>query len=189
MLNGYSKCGLTAWTKEDDVQIINIPGNYEVKVDKWYYDKNCLFDWRVRSKYVCRLDIDNNKTIYMHKDVLNLNDNSFQVDHIDGDTFNNCESNLRLCTQEENNYNRRKLTVADKTSKFKGVSKRGSKWIATIRKNGNAVNIGRYKEEVDAALAYDSAAVYLFEEFACINFSEHKDKLLKELYEIKKSQT
>lgn len=184
MVSGYRKCGLTKWSKEDEVQIIDIPGNYEVKVDKWYYDRNCLFTWYVRGNYVCRLD--NNSVIYMHRDVLNLNDSEFQVDHIDGDTFNNCESNLRLCSLAENNYNRRKLTIINKTSRFKGVYKVGNKYYTRISKNGICVNVGSYRTEAEAALAYDSAAVYLFEEFANINFKENKEKLLEELRLLKR---
>jgi hypothetical protein len=180
LCSGYIKNGLTQWSKDDPVQEIEIPGNYIVKVDKWYYDKNCLYDWKISSNGYAFRRTKEGKSIYIHRDVLGVNDDeSIVVDHIDGDIYNDCECNLRQCTSTENCYNKKKFE--GKSSEFKGVSKVGNKWEASITKDGKRVSLGRHDDEVTAALHYDSAAVYLFGEFARINFPMHKEKLLAQL--------
>jgi hypothetical protein len=178
MLNGYSKCGLTAWSKKDEVQIIDISGNYEVLVDKDYYESNCLYDWRMCNNYACRKE--GKKTILMHRDVLNVLDSKFAIDHINGNTLDNRRCNLRLATIKENFRNAKKVEKSNTTSRLKGVSKYGKKWKASISKYGERVNLGTYNTEIEAAIRYDVAAIYLYGEFARINFTEQKDRLLNE---------
>lgn len=96
------------------------------------------------------------------------------LDHIDGNPLNNNISNLREATNQENGMNREKgkfMNGKPTTSKFKGVcqDKETKKWRAQIYINGEAKNLGRYDSEIDAAKAYDKAAVELFEEFAKLN--------------------
>lgn len=76
------------------------------------------------------------------------------VDHIDGNRMNNKLSNLRIISQRENCFNRdykRKVT-----SKYTGVyfDKTKKRWVAQIRVNGVLRNLGRFREEIDAANAY-----------------------------------
>lgn len=181
MLNGYIQNGLTRWSKDDEVQIIEAPGNYRIKVDRWYYNKNCLYNWRVVAvvgrEYVYRV-AKGNKRLWMARDVLELTDSSIQVDHINGDTLDNRECNLRVCTSAQNSYNKKKSD--GKTSVFKGVSRRNNKFHASIGYKGKRISLGCHSDEVTAALVYDSAAVYLFRGFAKLNFPEHKNKLLEE---------
>ena len=58
--------------------------------------------------------------------------------------------------------------------KYKGVSfynaRRG--FQANIKYKKQPVNIGYYKNEIDAAKAYDKKAKELFGEFAYLNFPE-----------------
>lgn len=91
-----------------------------------------------------------------------------QVDHQDGDHFNNRRKNLRPATQMENSRNMRSR---EGTSKFKGVSwdKINNRWKAQISVNWKTLNLGRYLKEDEAALAYDEAAKKLFGKFARLN--------------------
>jgi len=59
----------------------------------------------------------------------------------------------------------------DNTSGFKGVvwSKERKKWEAQISYFERHINIGRYKDKIDAVLAYNQKAIELFGEFARIN--------------------
>lgn len=70
------------------------------------------------------------------------------MDHIDRNPRNNAWSNLREVTRSENNRN--KGTHPDKTSKFRGVSKRDDKWLVVIRVNGKPKYMGQYKCEQEA---------------------------------------
>jgi hypothetical protein len=106
---------------------------------------------------------------YMHKLIIEAE--SWQrVDHIDGNTLNNCRNNLRLATIQQNNFNRNKSTRS-KSSKFKGVSWDASrqKWMASIMWSGRSMTLGRFEDERTAALAYNDAARSIFGEFAKVN--------------------
>jgi len=48
------------------------------------------------------------------------------------------------------------------------------------------LHIGYFKEELDAALAYDEKAKELYKEFACLNFHRHEYTSIRNLYEIQK---
>lgn len=92
------------------------------------------------------------------------------TDHIDHDGLNNQRHNLRLATRGQNLQNQRPLRAG--ASRFKGVSRAGSRWRARIKLRGREVHLGRYDSELAAALAYDAAARQAFGSFACLNFPE-----------------
>lgn len=92
-----------------------------------------------------------------------------QVDHINGDRGNSCLSNLRMSTQTNNNGNARKLNPS--SSKYKGVMwhKRDKIWIARISKDKKMYQVGRFKNDYQAAVAYDLKAEELYGEYAMTN--------------------
>jgi hypothetical protein len=91
-----------------------------------------------------------------------------EVDHIDGDGLNNRRDNLRICTKNENQWNRRTIIGV---SKYHGVGwKSGSKkWRARIQSHNNQINLGYFSSEIEAAKAYNEAAKVLHGEFAYLN--------------------
>ncbi len=97
------------------------------------------------------------------------------TDHIDGDLRNYTERNLRSVTPHQNHANTSK-TKKWTYSTFKGVTwyNRHGKWMAQICVHGRNIFLGYFEEEINAALAYDSAAVYYFAGFAKLNFPGHK---------------
>ena len=92
------------------------------------------------------------------------------VDHIDHNGLNNRKSNLRLCTNAQNQQNTRPRRGG--TSRYKGVwlDKTRNVFMATISCNKKRYFLGRFKLETDAAKAYDKKAKELFGEFAYLNF-------------------
>lgn len=89
-----------------------------------------------------------------------------QVDHINGDNYDNRLCNLRLVTNQQNQLNRN----ADKGRAFKGVYKTGSGFKAEITHNGERIYIGVFKSEIKAAIEYDKKAKELHGKFARLNF-------------------
>ena len=99
------------------------------------------------------------------------NPNNYKmVDHIDGNRLNNNYINLRWCSSQQNNMNRKKIST-NASSKFKGVTwdKSRNKWLVAIVYNYKRQHIGRFENEIDAAKAYNEKAKLIFGEFACFN--------------------
>lgn len=120
-----------------------------------------------RCEYAARYEGEN--TILMHRAL--MPEVEF-IDHRSGDGLDNQRSNLRACTQQQNQWNRRKFKGL---SSFKGVErdvkKSGRvKWRARIVVNGKKLSLGYFRSELGAALAYDAAARFFFGEFARPNF-------------------
>lgn len=109
------------------------------------------------------------KIILLHRFLLSIVDTTIEVDHRDGDGLNNRRGNLRACTHRQNQANQRSHCGK---SRFKGLGfiKSGNGWQAQICVNYQRIYLGFFKSEVDAAKAYDVAAVKYFGEFARLNF-------------------
>ena len=105
----------------------------------------------------------------MHRMVLDA-PKGLIVDHIDHNGLNNRRSNLRLCTRKQNNYNKRPRKGC--SSKYKGVSfcKKRNRFRVFINYNKKQYYIGVFKDEIEAAKAYDRKAREFFGEFAYLNF-------------------
>lgn len=104
--------------------------------------------------------------LYLHREVLGPLQGRAQVDHKNGNTLDCRRENLRIATSAQNAANRRKR--AGTSSRFKGVSSRGPRWLAKI----NTRYLGTFDSQEDAARAYDRAARVEFGEFARLNFPE-----------------
>ena len=90
-----------------------------------------------------------------------------QIDHANRDRLDNRRANLRVCSHGQNMQNRRPLAAHG----YKGVCHRKDGcWQAAFRPNGRQVHLGRFDNPVDAALAYDVAAIAEYGEFAWTNY-------------------
>ncbi len=107
--------------------------------------------------------------IKMEREVMEVED-GLVCDHINHNGLDNRKVNLRICSQQQNTWNKRKSK--NKLSKYKGVSwhKESSKWRAYIAHDGKYHHLGFFDKEEDAALAYDESAKKHYGEFACLNF-------------------
>ena len=108
----------------------------------------------------------------MHRLVMRAPEGVF-VDHVrhraSQRVVDNRKENLRLASNQMNCANQAKKPGA-KTSRFKGVSRRGGRWYAQIMRDGHNYYLGLYPTEALAARAHDLKAVELFGEFALTNF-------------------
>ena len=92
-----------------------------------------------------------------------------EIDHKNHNLMNNKKSNLRGCTHNQNMYNR-KLNK-NNTSGYKGVSWAAieKKWIARIGVKRKYIRVGAFVDKIEAAKAYNTAALQHFGEYACLN--------------------
>lgn len=153
--------GKFAIVDDEDFEILN---QY-----KWYSDKKRYTFYAARNiPYI----LGGYRIIYMHNQILGLKG----IDHKNGNGLDNQRSNLRSCTNQQNQMNRR--SQKGSSSNYKGVSwhKRAKKWMSQICISGKHIYIGIFTSEIQAALAYDSEAIKLCGEFAKLNFPNNIDK-------------
>jgi hypothetical protein len=112
------------------------------------------------------------KSVRLHREIINPPKGLF-IDHKNNNTLDNRRANLRLATQSQNCCNRRKRR--NTSSRFLGVSldKCTGKWRAYINIKGKRIYLGWFDSEIDAASAYDRAAVKYHGEFAHLNFPQN----------------
>lgn len=148
-------------------------GDIEVIIDKedlihinkytWHlkYDKK-IDGFYISSQY-------KNKHLILSRIILNLTDPKIKADHINHNTLDNRKINLRKCNNSQNNCN--KFLTSDNKSGYKGVSWRldCKKWRSTIYKNNKCIHLGYFKNKIDAAKAYNEAAIKYHGEFAYLN--------------------
>lgn len=122
--------------------------------------------------------------IRMHRLILGLKPfDRKMVDHRDRNGLNNQRSNIRICSNAENQKNKQ----PSGTSKYLGVcwhtTKRtyfrkktndwvtyiSSSWKSSIKAGDKYKHLGRFENEIDAAKAYNEAAIKYHGEFANLN--------------------
>lgn len=103
--------------------------------------------------------------IYMHW----LITGNPMTDHANGNGLDNRRINLRPATKSLNAINR--PPPRNNTSGYKGVSwvKRDRKWQAMIGIGGRPTHLGTFDDPVEAARAYNRAALEAFGEYAWLN--------------------
>lgn len=137
----------------------------ELNQFKWYANNlkgkfYAVRNLRINKKYV--------KSILMHRFIMSTN-NGLVVDHLNGITLDNRKCNLRNCTHSENLKNQ-KISIKN-TSGYKGVSwnKNHKSYEVRIKNNNITIQIGNFKNIIDAARAYNAAAIKYHGEFANLN--------------------
>ena len=129
---------------------------------KWYArkDKTTFYVERNKTKK------DPNRELKMSRLIMKPF-KSLEIDHIDRNGMNNQKNNLRVCNRTQNMRNRKSWS----SSGYLGVHINKEKYIlAHIRIDGKCIHLGTFKTKIEAAKAYDIAAIKYFGEFANLNF-------------------
>jgi hypothetical protein len=150
-----------------------------VGIDKWTlvddedYDKVVSAGpWHMQGKAVSHsitVGLRKQKQIKLHRFLMNVTNPKILVDHENRNSLDNQKHNLRVATKSQNASNSKKST--GKSSKYKGVSfhKRRNQWHAEIVHNNKHHFLGYFREEEEAAIAYNAAAKEFFGDFAYVN--------------------
>ena len=132
--------------------------------------KWCILNGRNKLYATRNLSINKKfvKSILMHRIIMNT-DKDLVVDHLNGNTLDNRKCNLRNCTHGENLRNQ-KISIKN-TSGYKGVSWsiEKKKWFTQIQLKNKKIFIGYFVNSIDAAKAYNEAAIKFYGEFANLN--------------------
>ena len=114
--------------------------------------------------------------VQMHRLILGLRRyDQRQADHRNRCHLDNRRCNLRIASRAQNTVNavRRHDAESPHSSRYRGVARTKdlSRWMARVGVGGRVrKHLGSFVDEVDAALAYDLAALEHWGEFANPNF-------------------
>ena len=134
----------------------------------WYLTKPRTVSYAIRNRLASEGKAG--ETIRMHREILAM---PGPVDHINRNGLDNRRANLRPATESQNSQNRG--IRSDNTSGYKGVGiyKPRGNWRARISPEpGVRITVGYFDTPLEAAIAYDAAAVKYHGEFAVLNFPE-----------------
>lgn len=140
-----------------------------VKVDFEDLEKISKIKWKYQPSTDSYNQVNaslNKTTVLMSRYLLKADKNQY-VDHVNGDPTDNRKENIRFCTLSQNSQNRKSLIGR----KYKGIyfCKSRKNWVAQISIDGKTRNIGRFKTDKQAAIAYNEMAIKHHGEFARIN--------------------
>lgn len=167
------------WIFKDKVAIGRDFNGNEFFVDIDDYEKVKDFCWRVdkRGYVVSNSRNGKNKTIFIHRIIMNVPDDLF-VDHKNWDKSNNRKENLRVATKSQNNTNIKRKT--NNTSGYPGVTKtKNNHYVSRISSCGKRYYLGTYKNFEDAVVARRNAEIKIHKDWSGENNKHDYEKLIK----------
>ena len=132
----------------------------------WYAD----FDKKLGKYYAKTTSRVGGKRMNLRMHRLIMNAKKWQVvDHVNRDTLDNRTFNLRLCSVRDNTKNR--SLNKNNTSWYKGVvwHTQVKKWQSRLSFHGKWISLWLFDDKIEAAKAYNLAAISHYWEFAKLN--------------------
>lgn len=140
------------------MKTIELKNGKSILIDDEDYKVVKDFKWYFATGGYARAYAGNYKHIYIH----NLIMGKKGIDHINGNKLDNRRSNLRVATRSQNAAN----SKAQVGKAYKGITwHKCGRWQVVVKKK----YIGLFVNPLEAAIAYDNAAVTIFGEFARTN--------------------
>lgn len=138
--------------------------------NRWCLDKD---GYAFRIRRINGVDL----RVLMHRLIMlgdEVSSSLLDVDHINRDKLDNRRSNLRVVKRVVNVRNQ--MGWAESSSRYKGVSwnKGAGKWRVQITIDHKKKHIGYFTDELEAARAYDNAAIELGWPLSGLNFYEEQ---------------
>jgi hypothetical protein len=133
------------WTTidlEDLDRVINFPFSWTTRYDKTlhdYYAVSIVYETDENG-------IRKGKPLYLHRFIMNMEDENEWVDHINHEPRDNRKENLRPISISDNSRNRKTRNRNNKSG-YRNVSWDGSRWVVQLQVNGKNSCLGRFKEE------------------------------------------
>lgn len=164
--------------EETKTAYINLGNGHEAIVDLEDLPRLSRSRWYTKKQrgglyyaYRCVMINGARKRIPMHREVIGDIPDKMEVVHINGNGLDNRKSNLRVCSHRQNIQAGRKKRGRHLNSRVLTGKKAEKKWRARITNlTGQRLELGHFDSELDAAKAYDKAALELFGNFAQLNF-------------------
>lgn len=163
IMSGSLSGGYTFFIDKDDYEL--------VKNKVWYPSKNGS-----------RIYVIDSRGLMLHQYLLNP-EKGYEVDHIDLNTLNNCRSNLRICSHQQNQCNQ--PLQKNNSSGVSGVSfyKPRGKYRARIKVSQTDIHLGYFDQFIEAVQARNEAIKLMFGEYGRYNdVPEASESIKQQVY-------
>lgn len=164
----YKKWGIVKRCRADKNEIIKSNEYAEIILYDINYDEKARaiidlddvekckpYKWVIRTDGYVSTKMDG-KGIKLHRFIANTS-KGMHTDHVNRNKLDNRKSNLRICTQSENNKN--KNTYKNNLTGRRGVELRWNKFLVYLTYNGVKNYIGMFENFNDAVLARENAEI------------------------------
>lgn len=146
---------------------IKLSKGYVAIVDDDDYERLSHYKWYCNQGYATRTIKENGRRRgeLMHRAIIKA-PIGMDIDHINRNPLDNRKCNLRVATRSQNNANK-----VQREGSFKGACWRPipRRWKAYIKVDHKQIHLGYFSNAIDAAKAYNAAALEHFGEFARLN--------------------
>lgn len=142
----------------------------EILIDDEDFHLITDFNWWKRYKngtYFISATEESGKSKFfaLHRIILNA-PRGMQVDHINGNTLDNRKENLRICTPDQNQQNRKMRKDCSSGSKGVYYNKKTDRYESRIAANKKRLFLGSFKTKDEAEQAYVKASRSLYGSFS-----------------------